>query len=117
MDQTNLVVHQSNQISAIKKNISGVKLQEFVFQLLGTATVPTTAMIILMKKIVDRFHVPTTSTSAKTRNVFSKLTFAMAKTIVVTIPTNLTNMLVWHHHSAVPSVSGNVQELLHAAST
>lgn len=110
MARTNSAVHRWNQISAIRKNISAVKLQEFVFLSLGIVMAPTTAMIIPTKKIVDRFHVQTTFTSARTQNAFSRLTFVMAKTIAATIPTNLMNMLVWRLLSVALLVNGSAQK-------
>jgi hypothetical protein len=109
-DLTNLAVHQWNRISAIKRNISDAKHQEFVFRLLGIAMDPLTATIIPTKKIVDRFRVPTISTNAKTLNASSKLTFAMEKMIVVTTLMNLTNTLASHLHLDAQSANGNVLE-------
>lgn len=102
--------HRWNRISAIRKNISVAKLQEFAFQLLGTAMVLTTAMITRTKKIADPFHAQTTSTSAKTLNAFSKRTFVMEKTIAVTILMSHMNTLVSHRHSGVQSANGSVLE-------
>lgn len=106
----NWAVPQWNQINAIKRSISGAKLLEFAFRLRGIAMAQTTAMITRTSKIVDQSLAPTTSSSARTPSVFSRLTFAMEKMIAVTIPTNLTNMLALLHHSDARSVSGNVLE-------
>lgn len=110
MDQMNLVAHRWNQINVIKKSISVARPPGFAFQLLGTAMDPTTAMIIQMKKTVDLFRAQTTSISVKTQNAFSKLTYAMEKTIVAIILMNLTNMLALHHHSDAQLVNGSALE-------
>ena len=110
MAPMNLAVHPSNRINAIKRSISGVKLLEFAFRLRGIVMARMIVMITQMNKIADPFRAPTTSSSVKTQNVSSKLTFATEKMIAVTIPMNRTNMLASRHHLDARLVNGNVQE-------
>lgn len=117
MAQMSLAVRRWNRISVIKRNISDAKLQESAFRLLGIVTGQTTATIIRTNRIVDRSRVQIISSSAKTRNVYSRLMFAMAKTIVAITRMNLTNSLALRHRSDAPSANGNVPALQHAAST
>lgn len=112
MAPMNSDVLQSNQINVIKRNISVVKHLEFVFHWHGIVMAQMIATIIPMNKIVDQFHVQTISTNVKTQNASSKLTFVMVKMIAVTTRMSHMNMLVFHHHSDVQSVNGNVLELL-----
>lgn len=101
-----------NPINVIKKSISVVKHLEFVFHSHGIVMVQMIVMIILMNKNVDQFHAQITSTNVKTQNAFLKLMFVMEKMIVAIIQMNHMNMLVFHHHSVVQSVNGNVLKLL-----
>lgn len=98
-----------NRISAIKRSISVVRHRAFAYRLHGIAMAQMTAMIIRTSKSADRFHVQTTSTSARTQSASLKLTCVMAKTIVVIIQMSRMNLHVLHRHSVVQSVNGLVQ--------
>jgi hypothetical protein len=112
MDLMNLDVLQSNLINVIKRNTSVVRRLEFVFHLLGIVMAQMIAMIILMNKNVDQFHVQITSTNVETQNASSKLMFVMEKMIVAIILMNHMNTHVFHHHFVVQLANGNVLELL-----
>lgn len=76
-------VHRWDRINAIKKSISVANHRAFAFQFRGIVTAQMTAMTIQMKKNAEQFHVQRTFTSATIPTVYSKLTYATTKTIVV----------------------------------
>jgi hypothetical protein len=113
---TNWDVLQWNQISAIKRSISGAKHQEFAFQLHGDVIPRTIAMITQMSRIAARSHARITSTSAKMANASTKLMFAMEMTIVAMEVMSLMSMLAFHRHSDVQLVNGLVRMFSNVAS-
>lgn len=109
MDLMSLDALPWNQINVIKRNISAVKLQEFVFLSRGTVMDLMIAMTIQMSKSVDRFRALTISSNARTPNASLKRTFVMERMTAVITLMNHMNLLALLHHSDVRLVNGRVQ--------